>query len=96
MMCILDKEICDVGTSLPFFFFALRVLAFFVCLVGEKLRGGQMSFGAVQSNSIVAFGLIFFPLLLYGDDAEMVQLCDLNCCAVCSWSLLMVDLDVRG
>lgn len=55
-----------------------------------------MPFGAVQSSSIVAFGLIFFFLSLYGDDAEMVQLCNLNCCAVWPWSLLMVDLDVRG
>lgn len=71
------------------------MLAFFVCLMGEGRRGSTMPFGAVQSNGIVAFGLISF-FFFDTDDAEMVRLCYLSCRAARSWSLLRVHLDVRG
>lgn len=49
-----------------------------------------MPFGAVQSNGIVAFGLIFFsPFFLCGDDAEMVQLSNLE--LLCCWFFEPID-----
>lgn len=79
-----------------FFFLLYMCLDSSFCLMGEGKRGIQMPFGAVQSNGVVAFGFRFFLFFFFdSDDAEMVQLCYLSCCAVSSWSLLMVRLDVR-
>lgn len=62
VMCILDKEICDVGT---FLFFALHVLGFFFLSHGggEKRHSNAFWCCSIKRRSCIWFS--FFPLFFF-------------------------------
>lgn len=78
VMCILDKEICDVGT---FSFLLYMCLHSSFCLMGEGKGGSKMPFGAVQSNGIVAFGFLVFLTVMM-----------LKWCSCVTWAAVLLVL----